>query len=158
VNDPFGSEPLGVGRTVDFQGNGYAFEGAITGLGNATVESATERVVVDVTVSAETARTMDAGDAYRVDGERIGTIIDLEIYPGQNSDQRTALVALELSTVARGGGQYFVDTEIALGQRVPFHGDGYQFEGEIRTLDTATVPTSETQVVVEATTSTDTAD
>jgi len=154
----FGGEPLGVGRTVAFQGDGYAFEGVVTGLGNATVKSSTARVIVDATVSAETARTMDAGDAYRVDGERIGTITDLEIYPGQGDGQRAALVGVELSTVTRAGGQYFGDTEIALGERVPFRGDGYGFEGEIRTLGTATVATSETQVVVEATTSAETAE
>jgi len=154
----FANGPITLGRSIPFEEDEYAFSGEITRIGTSTVETDTAQVTLQTTLDVDTAQLLSSGDTYRLGGEPVGTITDVRLFPSPEADQRTALVAVELSTVVRPDGQYFGGSRIAIGAGIPFQTENYQFSGQIQDLETPTIETQETQTVIETTTSADVAE
>ena len=154
----FANERVTLGRELTFRSDGYSLRGTVESIGISTVRTANASVVLRASVGAETARSISSGDTYRLAGNQVARITEVRAYPSSNDGQRTVFLGVELTTVARNGGQTFGGEPVSVGTDVTIRTDDYGVSGRIQQLGTRDVETASTAVVVKSTVSSETAD
>ena len=144
-----GQVRIGQGMTIRTQD--YEVSGELTQLQRSgeTLSIENSSFLVRTTVSESTADEVTAGDQYRVAGEAVAEITDVQQFPAD--DGRSLLLSVSARTLDRGGSLNFGSTPIRVGNAISFAGDGYQLSGEILRRGTDGVDASERPFVIETT-------
>lgn len=144
----FGPQSLQRGTALPFRTDRYEFESEILRQGTADLQSATESVIVDSTVSAETARQIETGDTYEVAGHSIATVEDVIAYDTNNADRKRIHVGLSIETLGYGEENQFGTQPVEDGVTLPFRTEPYEFRGSVNQVGTADLQIATEEVVV----------
>ncbi|WP_323677107.1 DUF4330 domain-containing protein [Halorubellus sp. PRR65] len=145
----FAGQRVSLGRNFSFRSDGYELTGEIQAVGNATVRTGTESVVLRASVSPETAQSIDEGDAYRIAGNEVARISTVRTYPSSKDGRLMAVLGMKLVTVDRSGEQYVGDRLVQVGTAIPFQSDSYQLTGNVVTQGSLSLPGEATTRSVE---------
>lgn len=154
----FRGEPLRLGQTLPIQTADYDLEGEVTQVQQSgeTLPVQTSEFVVTTTVGPDTAAEIDTGDEFRVAGETIAEITELETFP--RGDERFVVAGISASTIEQGGSQFLGANRLSVGATIPFVSDGYEIEGTVLERGTTQVQRTDASVVARTTVSASTAD
>ena len=155
----FAGDRVTRGRTLQIETLEYDVDGTVTAVGDSGsgLDTATRQVLIQTEVSAETAQTIQLGDSYRIGGREVGTVESVTVFPGSNPTRRLLVLGLDLSTVNRGDGPRFAGQRVLLGATVGFRSEDYALSGQVIEVGTAEPTIGQTQVVIQATVPTTTA-
>jgi len=155
----FAGEPVTSGRIIQIDTLDYSVAGTVTAVDDSgtDLETANRQVLIQTETSAETARTIQAGDTYQTANRDVATIESVVTFPGSNPNQRLVVLGLDLSTVDRGEGPRFAGRATALGSTIPFSTEDYALSGGVIEVGTAEPAIGETEVVLQTTVPTTTA-
>jgi len=155
----FAGEPVTSGRTIQIDTLDYSVAGTVTAVDDSgtDLETANRQVLIQTETSAETARTIQAGDTYRTANRDVATIESVVTFPRSDSNRRLVVLGLDLSTVDRGEGPRFAGRATALGSTIPFSTEDYALSGGVIEVGTAQPTIGETEVVIQTTVPTTTA-
>ena len=145
----FAGAQLRVGASVGFVGEGYEFTGEVRQPGTTDVAQASQSVVVEASISADTAETLTTGDTFTVGNSTVATIESVALYPAGET-QRATFLGLEIATVDDGT-ERFADRPIRIGNTIPFRTDEYELSATIRERGTTAIDTVERPFVIETT-------
>lgn len=129
----YAGAPPRLGRELTVQTDAYTVRGTIRDVnGSASLPTTTTKVLLNTTVPASTARSMDVGDAYRVAGREVATVESLSVYGTQSPDRKRVFVGLSLQTLTRDDRPQFGGTVVIQGATLPFQATDYAVEGTVR--------------------------
>ncbi|QLH76770.1 DUF4330 domain-containing protein [Halosimplex rubrum] len=137
----FGGETLRRGDNLTLETAAYDAEGEVVELGaaNTTLETGRLPVLVEASVPPATAALVDRGDGYRLDDRTVATVTETTV-ASAGGGNRTAMLGLSLRTVRYGGGTYFGDRRVLVGQTVPFRTERYALSGSVTRWGNASLP------------------
>ncbi|GAA0275882.1 DUF4330 family protein [Halobacterium noricense] len=138
----YNGAPPRVGRSLTIQTSIYQVSGTLRDLGSGP-ETTTTDVVVEDTVSTETATAIQTGDTYTLGGTDIATVESVTAYGTDNPDRKRVLVGLSLATLQDDGDVRFGGTTVREGTTIPFQTSEYSLTGSIQRVG-ATNPQGET--------------
>jgi hypothetical protein len=122
----------------------------VTELGTGTITRREPRVTLETTVDRNTARGIEAGDAYRIAGRPVATVRSVRTFPASGTGQRRVSLDVQLRATERGGEVYFGNRSVKLGTELPLRTSSYDLTARISdTGDVATDPTGTTTVVLK---------
>lgn len=155
----FRGEQLRVGQQLPIQTPDYEVEGEIVQLQRSGEQlPVTESdFLVETTVSESTADELSTGDEYRVAGETLAEITDIQQFPAEDGD-RTVLLGLSAQVLERDGGAHFGSIPVRVGSELSFVGDGYELSAEIVRRGTSTIDTEPSSFLIETTVGADIVD
>jgi hypothetical protein len=153
----YANQSLSLGTSLPFTTTEYTLTGRVTRIGTASIGTATTDLVADTSLPADAATELDVGDTYTVGDTDVATIQSVQFYPG--GDNRVqAVLGLSVRTRLVDGTRYFGTTPVTVGASLPFRTLEYEFTGTVSRLNTATLNTTQTNVVFESTLPMTTAD
>jgi hypothetical protein len=126
-----GTTPVTIGAPIPFRTSAYGFTGTVSQLGTTTLNTTTTDVVLESTVSTNTADSIAAGDTYRVQGNSVVTVDSVQVYPTGNPAQKRIIVGTTLETVTRDQTPEFAGTPVKLGTTVPVRTGTYDIFGDV---------------------------
>ncbi|MCD2204886.1 DUF4330 family protein [Halobacterium sp. KA-6] len=138
----YAGAPPRVGRSLDIQTSTYQVSGTLRDLGSGPKTTTTE-VVVEDTVSTETATTIETGDTYTLGDKEIATVESVHAYGTDNPDRKRVLVGLSLATLRDDGNARFGNTTVRVGATIPFQTSAYSLNGSVQRVG-ATEPQGDT--------------
>jgi len=155
----YDGDRLTQGRSLRIDTLEYVAEGTVVSVDETDPDLATSTrsVLVQATVSPETARTIERGDAFRVSGREVATVDSVTLLPGPGPDRHLVVLGLDLVTIDRGDGPQFAGRELRLETTVPFRTEEYALSSRITRVGTTTPNMGDSQVVVRTTVQTTTA-
>jgi|GEM_PF-360618 len=145
----FGTTTLGQGTTITLPTDDVVLEGRIQRVGTG-LQRDTTQVVVDGTVSSETAAAINTGDTYRVAGSDVATVTSVMAYGTDDPERKRVYVGLNLTTLQLGERPQFGQVTIREGATVPFQTSEYVFSGTIQEVDNR-LRVGTTQVLIQDT-------
>jgi hypothetical protein len=114
---------------------------------NGTVEREQTNILLDDTVSSETAERISVGDVEAVGNYEVAEVESVTTYGTSNPDQCQVFVGLSLNTLAADERPEDENTTVREGNSVSFQSDGYSLVGTVRrvgALEQRGTPTNET--------------
>lgn len=147
----FGGEPLRGGQALSIETLDYEADGEITRVEREDPDLRTSETAVFsiATVSAGISDDLAVGDTYTVNGQEVGTIESLRLYPTEDSE-RLALLGLSLQTHDRTGVPHFGADPVRVGTAVDFETDLYNVSAVVLDRGTTELATEETTVLLES--------
>ncbi|MUV59819.1 DUF4330 family protein [Halobacterium sp. CBA1126] len=137
----YAGAPPRVGRSLDIQTSTYQVSGTLRDLGSGPQTTTTD-VVIEDTVSTDTATTIEPGDTYTLGDTEIATVESVHAYGTNNTDRKRVLVGLSLATLQDDGDVRFGGTTIQAGTTIPVRTSEYSLAGSIQRVG-ATDPQGE---------------
>ena len=153
----FGPTRVAVGNTLGIRTPESNVMGTIAATGTARLPTNNTPVVLETTVSADTAAAIETGDTMRVTDTTVATIESVRVYPTGNPSQRQVQLGVTLRTRQQSGETRFGPTRVAVGNALTVQTADTSLTGTIAATGTARLPTSDTSIVLETTVSADTA-
>lgn len=138
----YAGAPPRVGRSLDIRTSTYQVSGTLRDLGSGP-ETTTTDVVVEDTVSTDTATTIETGDTYTLGNEEIATVESVHAYGTNNTNRKRVLVGLSLATLQDDGDVRFGGTTVQAGTIIPFRTSEYSLAGSVQRVG-ATDPQGDT--------------
>ncbi|WP_137288730.1 DUF4330 family protein [Natronorubrum halophilum] len=144
----FAGTRLRSGSTLEFETEEYVTDGEVTSLDHDrdSLQIAETAVLLDATVSGTTAGEIEPGDAVRIGSHTVATVTDLQLYPN-GTDERRALVGVELVTLERATTPTFGGTSVSIDSELELHPADYDLTGDVVRRG-ATVEAGETTTTV----------
>ncbi|WP_353635032.1 DUF4330 family protein [Halobacterium sp. NMX12-1] len=127
----YAGAPPRVGRSLDIQTSTYQVSGTLRYLGSGPQTTTTE-VVIEDTVSTDTATTIEPGDTYTLGGTEIATVESVHAYGTETTDRKRVLVGLSLATLQDDGDVRFGGTTVTEGTTIPVRTSEYSLAGSIQ--------------------------
>ncbi|QLG28674.1 DUF4330 family protein [Halorarum halophilum] len=135
--------PPRLGRTLELVTDTYEVSGTITALGDGqAIPTAERQVLLSTTVDAETASSIQAGDAFTLRERTLGTVESVHVYGTANPDRKRVLLGLTLQARETGDGATFAGTILRPNASIPFRTSDYALTGELERVG-ATEPRGE---------------
>jgi len=138
----YAGAPPRVGRNLDIQTSTYQVSGTLRDLGSGP-ETTTTEVVVEDTVSTDTATSIETGDTYTLGDSDIATVESVTAYGTTNPDRKRVLVGLSLATLEDDGDVRFGGSTVTEGTTIPFRASDYTLAGAVHRVG-ATEPQGDT--------------
>lgn len=128
----YAGAPPRLGRKLTVQTDAYTVKGTVRDInGSASLETTTTPVLLNATVPASTARSMQVGDAYRIAGREVATVESLSVYGTGHPGRKRVFVGLSLETLTRDGRPQFGGTAVTQGATIPFRAVDYAIRGTV---------------------------
>jgi hypothetical protein len=138
----YAGAPPRVGRSLDIQTSTYQVSGTLRDLGSGPQTTTTE-VVIEDTVSTDTATTIEPGDTYTLGGTEIATVESVHAYGTETTDRKRVLVGLSLATLEDDGDVRFGGSTVTEGTTIPVRTSDYTLAGAVQRVG-ATEPQGDT--------------
>ena len=132
----FSGQPLRLGNTVPFQGDGYELNGTVQRRGTSAVETQQRQFLIETAVPVNIADDVDAGDTYQLNGQDLVRVESATFYTTDNPDQRSAVLGVSAITREEDGAILFGNRELRVGGSLPVQTSEYDISGEILRRDT----------------------
>lgn len=145
----FSGMPLRLGSTVPFQGDGYELSGTVQRRGTSTVDAQERQFVIEATVSANVADDIAVGDTYQLNGQDLFRVESKVLFPGDNPDQRLAVLGVSAVSREEDGTILFGDRELRVGGSLPLQTADYDISGQITQRGTSGLNAQSRQFVLE---------
>jgi hypothetical protein len=136
----FGGTRIAVGQSLPFQTDQYSLSGSMFRIGTSDLDRESTQAVIETNVPTRVGDEMAVGDEYRLAGTTVGTIRSIDTYPTGGQGQKRIVAGVDLTTVRRGGEQFFGASPLRLGSTIPFETDAYQLSGTVIGRDSLTPP------------------
>jgi hypothetical protein len=136
----FGPTRVAIGNALSIRTPESNLTGTIAATDTARLPTNDTPVVLDTTVSADTAAAIETGDEMRVADRPIATVESVRVYPTTDPSQRRLALGVTLETTTRDGQFTFGSRPVRVGTTVPIDTDEYSLSGHILTRGTLTPP------------------
>ncbi|QDX40818.1 DUF4330 family protein [Salarchaeum sp. JOR-1] len=155
----YAGRTLGAGNELTIQTPNYTVSGTITRLNQtgATLQTRDATVQLRTTVSADIADSISTGDTVVAAGRQVATVTAVTITPTSNPAQHHVTVRATMQVYAGDTQPQFANQSITLGANVPLTTTEYSVTGQVTQLGTTGLNLTTTDVVMETTVATTTA-
>ena len=136
----FGRNRIAIGQSIPFRTDVYSLSGTIRTIGDGDLDRESAQAVIETTVPKRVANELSEGDEYRLAGTTVATVRSIDTYPGGGQEQTRVNLGLELTTVRRGGDQFFGASPLRIGATIPFETDAYRLSGTVIGRNSLTPP------------------
>lgn len=128
----FAGERLRVGDTLALETDEYVTDGQVTSLerDGSDLNVETTPVLLETTVSANTAEEITEGDTFDAGSNTIATVQTVQPYPIDNDQYRVHL-GVELETIRDGTTPRFAGQAVSIGNQLSLTLDAYSLDGEV---------------------------
>jgi len=129
----YGGDPLRVGRDLSLATPDYATGGTITAVDDANPDLPVGEtdVLLRTDLTAADVDAIRAGDEYRIDGHRVGTVRSVTAYRTGDPGRVTAYVGVTYRTYDASDGPRVAGSPVREGTTLPVETDAYAFAGQV---------------------------
>lgn len=135
----YDGSPIRVGREIVVQTDDYRVSGRLRDIGRG-LEREEVDVVLNLTVSPETAEMVDVGDEYTLAGRDVATIESVSAFATGVPGRRLLVVGLSVHAIVTDGGPRFGRPTIAEGDKLTFTTEQYEIAGTVYRVGASEVP------------------
>lgn len=124
-------------RSFDVTDGQLSYSASLSAFTNeSSLERGEQSVVLETAAPERVAGTVESGDTYRVGGETVATVTDVQRL-GTQGGQRQLRLGLDVSTVRVDGTEQYAQRSLRLGTALPFRTESYSLSGALasRTSD-----------------------
>ena len=152
--------PPRLGRSLTIATPDYQVGGRIVSVSgtDASLPLTTVPVLLEATMSAETASRMNAGDRVKTGNRTVATVRQVLRYETDSPDRRRAVVLASLLAYRNRDTLTFGATPVQIGRTIHLHTGDYALSGSILRTEVARLPSTETDVLLRTTLPTEIAD
>jgi len=127
----FGPTPVRVGASLPLATPNYALRTLVLQIGTDRMPTAETKVVLETTVPADVAGTIQPGDAMTLSGSTVASLDSVSVYPTNETTTDRLVAGATLRTLDDAGQTLFAGRNVQVGASVPFRTEAYGFTGTV---------------------------